>query len=108
MKDLTSNETAILVAVLSLEKEAYGVAIKDHLAKFIHKKMSYGTLYSYLDQLFRKGFLAKSYGEPTPERGGRRKIYHRLTPRGRLALKEAYEFQKTVVDELGNWAVEFS
>ena len=36
MKDLTSNETAILVAILSLDKEAYGVAIKDYIAKFIH------------------------------------------------------------------------
>ena len=44
MKDLTSNETAILVAILSLDKEAYGVAIKDYIATFIHKKMTYGTL----------------------------------------------------------------
>jgi len=43
-KDLASNETAILVAILSLGKEAYGAAIKDYIAKFIHKKMSYGTL----------------------------------------------------------------
>jgi len=35
MKDLTSNETAILAAILSLGKEAYGEAIKDYIAKFI-------------------------------------------------------------------------
>jgi len=100
MKALTSNETAILVAILSLEKEAYGVAIKDHISKFIHRKMSYGTLYSYLDQLFRKGFLTKALGDPIPERGGRGKIYYRLTKEGLTALRSAYEHQKLISERL--------
>ena len=100
MKDLTSNETAILVAVLSLDKEAYGVAISDYLSKFIHKKISYGTLYSYLDQLFRKGFLIKALGSPVAERGGRAKIYYRLTKDGLAALKFAYEHQKLISKRL--------
>ena len=108
MPDLTPNETVVLLAVLRLKKNTYGVAIREEMAKLTQAKVSYGTLYSYLDQLFRKGFLTKSYGEPTPERGGRRKIYYRLTPKGRQALRDAYEFQKTLVDELGNWVVEFS
>ena len=100
MKELTSNETAILLAVLSLEKEAYGVALKDYLSKFVHRKMSYGTLYSYLDQLFRKGFLAKALGAPVAERGGRAKIYYRLTKDGLAALKFAYEHQKLISKKL--------
>ncbi|MDH4273330.1 MAG: PadR family transcriptional regulator [Candidatus Aminicenantes bacterium] len=100
MKELTANETAILVAVLTLEKEAYGVAIKDYISKFIHKKMSYGTLYSYLDQLFRKGFLTKALGDPIPERGGRAKIYYKLTKEGLAALKSAYEHQKLISERL--------
>ena len=100
MKDLTSNETAILVAILALDKEAYGVAVKDYLAKYIHKKMSYGTLYSYLEQLFRKGLVSKSLGEPTRERGGRGKIFYRLTGEGRAALKSAYAHQKLISKKL--------
>ena len=67
MKDLTLNETAVLLAILRLEKDAYGVAIKEEVSRLINKNISYGTLYSYLDQLFRKGLLAKSLGDPTPE-----------------------------------------
>ena len=100
MRDLTSNETAILLAVLDLEKEAYGVAIKDHISKFIDKTMSYGTLYSYLDQLFRKGLLSKSLGGPTPERGGRRKIFYKLTKEGTEALAAAFERQKLIWERL--------
>ncbi len=108
MADLTPNETVVLIAVLRLKGKAYGVAIREEMAKITQGTVTYGTLYSYLDQLLRKGLLARSLGEPTPERGGRRKIFHRLTPKGRDALKEAYEFQKSLLDELGDWVGEFS
>ncbi len=100
MKDLTLNETAILLAVHRLGNDAYGVAIKEDVTKFIDKKISYGTLYSYLDQLFRKGLLAKSIGDPTPERGGRRKIFYRLTKKGTHALESAYLLQKAIWERL--------
>lgn len=100
MKDLTSNEAAILLAVLELDKDAYGVAIKDHISMYFDKTMSYGTLYSYLDQLFRKGLVSKSLGGPTPERGGRRKIFYKLTKDGVEALESACERQKLIWQRL--------
>ena len=100
MKDLTLNETSVLLTILRLDKDAYGVAIKEDVSKLINKKISYGTLYSYLDQLFRKGFIAKSIGAPTPERGGRRKIFYRLTKKGIHALESAYELQKMIWERL--------
>ena len=100
MKDLTLNETAVLLAILRLEKDAYGVAIKEDVSNFINKKISYGTLYSYLDQLFRKGFISKSIGDPTPERGGRRKIFYKLTKKGIQALESAFELQKLIWERL--------
>ena len=106
MPDLTLNESVVLLSILRLQDGAYGVAIREDMAKITGGLISYGTLYSYLDQLFRKGFLTKFDGEPTPQRGGRRKIYHRLTPKGRLALREIYEMQKMLVNEIGNWVTE--
>jgi PadR family transcriptional regulator PadR len=96
MKYLTSNETEILLAILDLEKEAYGVAIKKYISKYIDRKISYGTLYSYLDQLFRKGLISKSLGTPTAERGGRSKIYYKLTKDGLGALESVCEHQKLI------------
>ncbi len=100
------NETAILLAILRLEKEAYGVSVKEEVSKFINKKISYGTLYSYLDQLFRKGFISKSIGDPTPERGGRRKIFYKLTKKGIRALESAYKLQKLVWERLSEVSFE--
>jgi PadR family transcriptional regulator PadR len=96
MKDLTLNETAVLLSIIRLGHNAYGVAIKREAAKFMQKKISYGTLYSYLDQLFRKGFISKEMGDPSPERGGRRKIFYRLTKKGIYALDSAYQLQKSI------------
>jgi PadR family transcriptional regulator PadR len=100
VKALTLNETAVLLAILRLEKDAYGVAIREEVSQFISKKISYGTLYSYLDQLFRKGFISKSIGDPTPERGGRKKIFYKLTKKGIHALESAYELQKLIWERL--------
>jgi PadR family transcriptional regulator PadR len=100
VKDLTLNETALLLSILRLGEDAYGVSIKEDVSEFMSKRISYGTLYSYLDQLFRKGLISKSIGDPTPERGGRRKIFYKLTKKGIHALRSAYKLQKLIWERL--------
>jgi PadR family transcriptional regulator PadR len=56
------------------------------------KNISYGSLYNSLNNLARKGYLAFYKGEPTEERGGKRKIYYSITPQGKAALKNATQF----------------
>lgn len=94
MKDLTPLEQMILGGVWSLEEDAYGVSIKKRVAELSGRDVMYGSLYNALSQLVRKELVAKSAGEPTPERGGRRKIYYRLTPEGLRAFRETYQVQR--------------
>lgn len=96
MKETTLFETIFLLAILRLEGTAYGVTIRDEVRKIFRRDVPYGTLYSYLDQLFRKGLVSKSFGPPTGERGGRHKILYAVTPDGMAALKESYNLQKNV------------
>jgi DNA-binding PadR family transcriptional regulator len=49
-----------------------------------------------LDQLFRKGYVTKAFGEPSAERGGRSKIYYRVLPAGLEALKSTIFLQHTL------------
>ena len=93
MKELTPLEQMILGAIWSLDEYAYGVSIKKRVVELSGRNMMYGTLYNALSQLVRKELVSKSKGEPTPERGGRRKIYYRLTALGLQAFREAYEVQ---------------
>jgi DNA-binding PadR family transcriptional regulator len=96
MKELSLYETIFLLAVLRLPGNAYGVTIRSEVAGISGRKIPYGTLYSYLDQLFNKGYVVKAFGAPTTERGGRSKILYQVTPAGRAALKEAYQLQRTI------------
>ena len=94
MKELTKAEETLLLTILRLKDEAYGVAIKRHIQKTTGKALPYGTLYFILEQLRNKGYVNRFSGESKPERGGRSKIYYTLTSDGHLALKQAYEMQK--------------
>ncbi len=96
MKELTLYETIFLLAILRLSGNAYGVTIRGEVALISGRRIPYGTLYSYLEQLFQKGLVAKAFGPPTPERGGRTKILYKVTPAGQAALREAYRLQSKV------------
>ncbi len=97
-KDITLNEAALLLAVWRLNEEAYGVKIRKHLVKVSGKDWNYGTLYCSLDQLVKKNFLNKNVGDPSPERGGRRKIFYQLTKEGAAALRNAYKLHMAIWD----------
>jgi PadR family transcriptional regulator PadR len=98
MKDLTLTEEIVLLAVWKLKEDAYGVAIRKELSESTKRIFPYGTLYSALDQLTRKGFITKSSSDPLPKRGGRRRYYYSITPEGVSALKTALELKKIIWD----------
>ena len=96
MKDLTLYETIHLLAIIRQGENAYGMTIKEEINEMTGRELSYGTLYSYLDQLFKKGLVKKAGGPPTPERRGRRKIFYNLTAEGLKALHTAYKLQQSI------------
>jgi PadR family transcriptional regulator PadR len=96
MKTLTLDESIFLGAILVLEDGAYGVAIRRKVLELTGKSVSYGTLYSHLDQLFRKGYVTKAFGAPSAERGGRSKIYYKVLPAGLEAMKSTISLQQAL------------
>ena len=86
MSVLTLNEEIILIAVCRLGGNAHGVAIRDKVAELSGKEIVYGTLYNSFEYLIRKGFVRSTKGDPTPERGGKRKTIYSITAEGKNAL----------------------
>ena len=86
MELLTRLEEAILISVLKLGDDAYGIPINREVSQIFGKKYTLGGLYFALDQLVRKEYLMKRTSDPTPKRGGRSKSFYRLTPEGKEAL----------------------
>jgi DNA-binding PadR family transcriptional regulator len=89
MAALSRLEEQILLAVLRLKDEAYGITIRKYLKEVTSETISIGGIYVPLDRLVRKGYIEAYQGDPTPERGGMSKRYYRLTKEGIDALKES-------------------
>lgn len=98
MSELTKVEEIILLAIWNLKDDAYGVNIKNQIKKSAKREYLYSTLYTSLEQLVRKNFISKRFGEPTSVRGGKRKIYFDITEDGFEALKFAFQTQQSVWD----------
>ena len=79
-------EQVILLAVLRLGDNAYGVTIRDEIASCTDRQPSPGALYTTLDRLEERGFLSSAFGDPTPQRGGRSKRFFKVTPAGVKAV----------------------
>ncbi len=96
MRELSKAEETFLITIGRLRENAYGVSIRDKIAELTGKVYTYGTLYGLLDQLVNRGYALKLEGAPTSERGGRRKLYYRLTREGIEALKASYQVQQSL------------
>ena len=87
--DLGDTEHLVLLAVLRLGMDAYGIPILDEVCRRSGRDVSRATVYVALKRLEQKGLLVSRLGESTPERGGRAKRFFKLRPAGLKALRES-------------------
>lgn len=83
-------EQLVLFAVAQID-DAYGATIRDQIEERTGRQVSAGAIYTTLDRLEARGLVASWWGEPTPERGGKRKRHYRLQPAGREALSRSWQ-----------------
>ena len=79
-------EQIVLLAVLRLGENAYGVPIRAEIESRAGRNVTVGALYATLDRLEAKGLLHSWFADPTAQRGGRSKRYFKLLPTGAKAL----------------------
>ena len=84
-------EQLLLFAVLHLEDEAYGLRIREAIEAKTGRSISPGAVYTALDRLETRGLVSSTLGEPTPQRGGKRKRYYRVRPPGVELLRRSHE-----------------
>lgn len=82
-------EHFVLVALLRLGGEAYGVPIMEEIAARTGRAVSRPAVYIALRRLESKGLLRSRLGEATAERGGRARRYFRITRAGARQLEDA-------------------
>ena len=87
-------ELMVLLAILRVDEDAYGVPIARELEASSGKEILLGSVYAALDRLETKGLVSSRVGDPTPERGGRAKKYFTVTAKG---LREVRGTHRTLM-----------
>ena len=86
-------ELMLLLAVIYLGDDAYGVPIARRLEIERGRNVSVGSVYAALERLEAKGLVTSMLGDPTPERGGKAKRFFRVTDEG---LRQAQETRRVL------------
>lgn len=100
-------EELILLTVGMLYPSAYGVGIMDEVYERTGRNLNISSVHSVLSRLEEKGYVSSQMGEPSEERGGRRKRIFQLTATGKRALQDAYELRSQLYNSIPKVALEF-
>ena len=93
-------EQVVLLAILRLGDNAYGVAVRKEIAECTDREPTPGALYTTLVRLEKKQLITSKLGEPTPERGGRPKRYVKVTAKGVEAISQAQRSLRNLLNGL--------
>ena len=93
-------EELVLLTVVVLNKDAYGVEIKRELEERLNETLSVGSIQSALKRMEQKGFLTSEFGEATRKRGGKRKRIYAATPYAHKTLAEIKDIRTQLWDAI--------
>ncbi len=99
-------EQMVLLAVLHLGDEAYGVPVVEEIRRRTGRGVLRPAVYVALRRLEKKGLVQSRTGDPLPERGGRARKFYDVTPSGMEVVRDArqawlsmWDGLQTVLDE---------
>jgi DNA-binding PadR family transcriptional regulator len=93
-------EYLVLLAVLRLNDDAYGMRVRHEIAERTNRDVTIGAVYATLERLAAKGLVTSEISEPTPERGGRAKRSFHLTGAGIRAVNRSREEVESMLEGL--------
>jgi PadR family transcriptional regulator len=99
-ENLGDFEHLVMLAVMRLGEQAYGVTVRQEIASRTHRDVSIGAVYATLDRLQRKGYVKSQMGDATPQRGGKRKRFFRITAAGATAVNRTHRALRSMAKGL--------
>lgn len=93
-------EELVLLTVVVLREDAYGVEIKRELEERLNETLSVGSIQSALKRMEQKGFLTSEFGEATKKRGGKRKRIYAATPYAHKTLSDIKDIRTQLWDAI--------
>lgn len=89
-------EQLVLLAILHLGEDVYGVPIVDEIERRTGRAVAPAAVYITLRRLEQKGLLSSWMSDPTPERGGKARRCVKVTRAGLALLRES----RQVLDQM--------
>jgi PadR family transcriptional regulator PadR len=84
-------ELMVLLVLMRLGEDAYGVPICREIEAQTDREAAVGSVYATLERLEEKGFVSSELGKPTAERGGRAKKYFHVTANGIREIRKTQQ-----------------
>jgi DNA-binding PadR family transcriptional regulator len=95
----------VLLSILILDDNAYGVTIQREIAERLERDISRGALHTALSRLEEKGFVESEFGGANAVRGGRRKRFFSVSNKGKEALQNAKELRDQLWSAIPNFSL---
>ena len=108
MQLLSRSEEIILLAVWRLQESAFGLSIREQVSKATGVVWTVGAIYAPLHRLEKKGYISSEHGEPEARRGGRSKVYYKLSSSGKKALLNVKKVHDTQWDGIPSISLKFN
>ena len=93
-------EQIVMLALLRLGADAYGAAVCAEIEKRSGREVSVSAVHTTLERLEQKGMLRSRIGDPTPQRGGKRKRHYEVAAPGLRAMQASYRSLRNMTDGL--------
>jgi PadR family transcriptional regulator PadR len=91
-------EQIVMLALVRLGPEAYGATVCAEIDQRSGRGVSVSAVHTTLERLEQKGLLRSRIGEPTPQRGGKRKRHYEVSPLGMKSLQASYRSIRSMAD----------
>jgi len=93
-------EQVVLLALLRLKDNAYGVTVRQEIQDRTGRNVAIGAVYACLERLERKGYVRATVSDPEPVPGGRAKRFFRMTRAGADAFRLTRRMMSRMAEDL--------
>src|SRR5688572_23727540 len=93
-------EQLVLLALLRLGRDAYGASVSTEIEQHSGRAVSVSAVHTTRDRLEEKRFVRSRIGDPTPQRGGKRKRHYEVLPAGVRAVQHSIRALRRMTDGL--------
>ena len=99
-------EELILLMIMLLKDEAYGLAIRKELKEQANRTVTIGAVHGTVNRLEKKGFIESRLGGASDLRGGRRKRLFTITSAGKSILERSRDAKVTLWSKIPELAIQ--